>query len=614
MCGVVACSNFGLQSEKITKNFLKKIEHRGPDNSAFYFSENINLGSCRLSIMDLSPSANMPMNDKTGQYIIVYNGEIYNFKYLTKKYKISNYTNSDTEVVLELYSILKEKCLDELNGIFSFIIFDKKNNKLFCARDRLGIKPFYYYFDEFFFLASSEIKSFTQFNSKNLNFNTINNYLTTSFYDYGDKTFFNDIFQLEPGSYINYSLQDKKIEIKKYFFLKKSEFLYKGIDEKSLIRQGSDLILDSFKLQLQTDTSLSINVSSGLDSKLMLTCIDQINRGQGNIRANSFFFDHENFNEKQDLENFAQKKKWKINFFKILPEDIINNFDETLYMHDGPFPGLPTIGKSLLIKRSSDSSHKVVLEAQGGDDVAGGYKYIFGFYLRDLLKSKKYINFFQEFVSFSKVEGISLKEVFNLFHNSFRSLNVGGFSADGTKNVSKEILNKNLIYSDKSKKWSEDLKEIKNYLDKIIYRDIFYTKLPRILKSCDRASMMNGKELRVPLLDHRIVNFFYNLDNKYIINSGNLRYLYRKIASQIIGEDEAFIKKKYVTDPQTFWLKNELFDWAYSILSNQKTKYDGIFNTNILLKEFEEFKKNKFYDNSNFYWQAICLKRFQQIY
>ena len=290
MCGIVACSTPDSNSEFLTRNLLKKIEHRGPDNTSFFSNSNISLGSCRLSIMDHSNKANMPIIDKSGRFVIVYNGEIYNFNDLRKKFQISTETNSDTEVILELYAKLKEKCLDELNGIFSFIIFDKLKNNFFCARDPIGVKPFYYFYNNINFIASSEIKSFTEFNSKNLNLKVVKSYLTTSFYDYGKDTFFENIYQLRPGHYLNYSINKKNLEIKRYYQLSKKKISKKTLKEEDIIKKGSDLILNSFKMQMQTDTNLSINLSSGLDSKIMLSCLDKINNGQNTIKANSFFF------------------------------------------------------------------------------------------------------------------------------------------------------------------------------------------------------------------------------------------------------------------------------------------------------------------------------------
>ena len=617
MCGIAVCSIKNHQSKNLVNDILQKIAHRGPDHSGVFSDLDVALGSCRLSIMDLSDNANMPMSDKTGRYIIVYNGEIYNFLELKKKFNISAKTNSDTEILIELYSLLKERCLDVLNGIFAFIIYDKKERTLFCARDRMGVKPFYYCINNESFLASSEIKSLSAMRTNDLNFDYIKTYLLTSFYEFGEDTFYKNIKQLKPSFYLKYFIDEKRIEVKKYWDLKslKKNNLKNVETEDNLIKNASDLIEDAFRLQMQTDTKLGLNLSSGIDSQLMLHFVNKINKGQNAIIANSFYFEDERFNERPDLEKFSDIINWKINFFKIIPDDVINNFDQILKSQEGPFPGLPTIGKSLLIKRGYDSRCKVILEAQGGDDIAGGYKYIFSAFIIDLLRSNKIFELFKESRLFKVNEKLNIKNFIKLIYNNAQSIYKGGYSADGTQSINFNILDDNLINKKKIiEEMFIDIKDIDSFLDKIIYRDLFYTKLQRILKSCDRASMMHSKELRVPLLDHRLVEFFYNLDNKYKIQNGHLRYLYRKIFKANVVFGDGFKKKKYIADPQTSWIKNQLFDWIYSILSDPKTFYDGIYNTKKLIAEFEKFRTNTTQDNSNYFWQAVCLKRMQQIF
>ena len=297
------------------------------------------------------------------------------------------------------------------------------------------------------------------------------------------------------------------------------------------------------------------------------------------------------------------------NFFEITSGDIINNFDKTLNFQEGPFPGIPTIAKSLLIQRAYSKNQKVVLEAQGGDDIAGGYRYIYGGYIFDLIKKKDFIKVISEFYKFKKKEKESFSSLIKLILQSFKAINAGGISADGSTNINFKVFDENFFkISDKKDEITNEISSIESYLNKIIYRDIFFTKLQRILKSCDRASMMHSKELRVPILDKNLVEFFYKLDPKYKIKNGNLRYLYRMIFQKKFNQN-GFTKKIYVSDPQVKWLKNELFDWAFQILADKETYYDGIYNTKNLLHYFEIFKKDKSYQNSNMFWQALCLKR-----
>lgn len=615
MCGIALCYSNKLNHQNTVHQIIKKIRHRGPDDEKYLYLKNFSLGSCRLSIFDLSREGGMPMTDSQGRYTIIYNGEIYNFKELKKEFNLKTRTNTDTEVLLELYVIKKEKCLDYLNGIFAFVIYDNIENSFFCARDQLGVKPFYYIKDENKFIVSSEINGLTEIFNNKLNLSTIKLYLTKSFYDYGVNTFYENIKQLEPGYFIKFSVKDNDFNIKKYWEIKKkdnqdkSNVLERNQDS-YLIDQAYNLIKRSISLQCKADVKIGVNVSSGVDSRLMISMLDRVNNGQKDISANSYYFDENSIDEKYDLEQFSKLLNWKVNFYKISSQDVINNFDEILINQEGPFPGIPTIAKSLLIKRAYEPNCKVILEGQGGDDIAGGYKYIFGAYIYDLIKEKNFFNILNETSKFKKIENENWIGVVKYIYNSIKGSKNGGYSADGTKNVNLEVLDPTFLKNneDNYHEVAKSLLNIKNNLDKIIYRDLNFTKLPRILKSCDRASMSYGKELRVPFLDKDVSYFFYNLDNKYKIKNGNLRYLYRKMIKEKFNI-KAFEKKKYISDPQVKWLKNDLFEWAYSILSDQKTFYDGIYDTKKLLDLFEMFKKDPNWKNSNLFWQALCLKK-----
>ena len=191
-------------------------------------------------------------------------------------------------------------------------------------------------------------------------------------------------------------------------------------------------------------------------------------------------------------------------------------------------------------------------------------------------------------------------------------------SADGTTNFNKKIFSNSFLKNNDKNNYKEiyrELADIKPTLKKIIYRDLYYCKLPRILRSCDRASMSHGKELRVPLLDHEIVNFFHSLDSNMIIKNGNLRFLYRKYFDSFLNKDKknsSFKKKKYVSDPQTKWLKKELFDWAMEIFQSKSFNEIGIYDQKSLIDYFNKFRKDENLKNSNCFWQAISISKFYE--
>ena len=614
MCGIALVIDDQNSSETKTRNIISQIKHRGPDDEGFYFENNLSLGSNRLSILDLSENGRMPFTDSSGRYKISFNGEIYNYIELKKQFNIITKTNTDTEVLIELYAKLKEKVLDYLNGIFAFTIYDSKTKEIFCARDRLGIKPLYYFISNNRFIVSSEIKGIlnTEEHLKIINQDILINYLKTSYYDANENTFYDNIFSLKASHYIIYSLSDRQIRKFRYWNLK--ENFSETKNDNLLMYELHKLIQNSFKIQTRTDTDLGVNLSGGLDSKLMMLTLDEMNNGQKKIKASSFYFDDEEYNERNDLETFSKNINWKVDFFKITPEDIINNFDNTYDSQDEPFPGIPTIGKDLLIKRSYDKNFKVILEGQGGDDFAAGYFYIFPFYIKSLLKNFKYLQAFKEIKSFTKNENLSLYNFIKFYSSSINSFEGKFISADGTSSYDKKILNEkyqdgyNIIY----KKILGEVLFIKSPLKKIIYRDLFYCKLPRILRSCDRASMSHGKELRVPLLDHNIIEFFFNLKDSQLIRNGNLRDFYRRYIHKFypqISYYEIFKKKRYVSDPQVKWLKTVLYYWALERISSNNLKKSEIYNQKRLIEKFKEFKNNKKLNNSNIFWQALCLER-----
>ena len=600
MCGISGI--FGQKANRANILKMSKIlNHRGPDNQDFTIHNEIAISSNRLSIIDLSSKGNMPLKDITKNFEIVFNGEIYNFKELKEKYNLNTVSNTDTEVLLELYKKIDINCLNELNGIYAFAILDKTKNQLFCARDKLGVKPFFFSHLNNELIFSSEIKSIISIIKPEVNEINLINYLSSGIYNHDSSSFFKNINQLLPGQYL---IKDKKnFHIKKYWDLEKDE---NKIENTNVEEEFCELLEDCFKKQLLSDTKLGINVSSGLDSLTMMSILNKINNGQGEITANSYYFNEENIDEKRNLEEFAKKLNWKVNFLLIRPSDIINNAEDVIYSQEQPFPGIITFAKHILIKSNYENSRKVILEAQGGDEIAAGYKYTFPFFIKDLLNEKKFFKAYNEVSKFIKNEKMDYKSFYKFYKNCTNNFFKGKLSADGSSQLKIKINNKTSTTNN-----FFNLNDNLNNLDRILYNDIFSKKLPRILSSCDKSSMFSSKELRVPLLDHRLVEFCYNTPSNKKINNGNLRDFYRNtvIAKYNLENISKSITKpkKYISDPQTIWLKGDLFDWAYDIMNKNDTFFENYIDKKNLLNEFIKFKKNNF-NNSFFFWQILNIE------
>lgn len=606
MCGIAGyySSNKNFLNELKLKKAIKSIKYRGPDNLQLSFFEDLKVGlaSCRLRVIDLRKDADMPMYDTSENFCIVYNGEIYNFLELKLNHNLITKTNSDTEVILEMYKKFGENCLKYFIGIFSFAIFDLKKKEIFAARDRLGVKPFYYYCDNNIFIFASEIIALNNFlGNKSENTEVIDEYLYSSFYDHSNKTFYKNIFSLEPGHYIiKDNIGFKKI---KYWYLKKN---ITNLSHKESINIFFHKLEASIKKQLHADTKIAVNLSGGLDSLILAEYINKINNGQGDIKAFNYCF--ENFIDpaESSLSYFCEKNNWKVEKLMITPKMFLDNINDVVISQYEPMPGLITLAKHMILKKNSDKNYKVVLEGQGGDDFLGGYKYHQPYHIKDLINNKFFSKAIKEIYFFCKKENISIIKYLKFYFLSINSFYSGGVSADGSF-IKSNFLNKKLFKF-------EECELLESFYDRIILRDMRYTKLPRILRSCDRASMCSSKELRVPFLDHELVEHAFNMKADTKVHNGNLRYFFRNYANEQFNNPRIFDKKSYVSDPQTSWLKTSLFDWAYNIIEQGKNNF-STFKSVDILKDFYKFKKSNSKNSFNFWkvinlslWYKLCLK------
>ncbi|NOU48479.1 MAG: asparagine synthase (glutamine-hydrolyzing), partial [Bacteroidales bacterium] len=263
MCGISGIINFNNSpvEENQLRVMMKKIKHRGPDDEGIFIDNNVGLGFVRLSILDLSPAGHQPMFSHDKRYIIVFNGEVYNYLEIRDelKHKYAFETGTDTEVILAAYQEWGELCLDKFNGMFAFVIFDIKTKDIFGARDRYGIKPFYYYRDDRQFIFASEIKSILPLIDKKANDIAIYDYLLYNRTDHTDETFFQNIHKLQHGSY--FKICNGKFDFFKWYVLNE-----KIINSEITTEEYRKLFNNSLALRLRADVPVGVSLSGGIDS------------------------------------------------------------------------------------------------------------------------------------------------------------------------------------------------------------------------------------------------------------------------------------------------------------------------------------------------------------
>jgi asparagine synthase (glutamine-hydrolysing) len=576
MCGFI----FYLSKKKIDKNIkeeLKKttqlIKHRGPDYNESFSNDKIFAHHCRLSIQDLKVRSKQPFFSKDKRYMLLFNGEIYNFKILRKKLtkKYNFVTSSDTEVVLAAYLIYGDKFLDKINGMFSILIYDFKLNKFLISRDPFGQKPLYYYHDKEAFIVSSEIKPIQKLKKLKINKNELKNYFIENNFGYKKETLIQNIYQLKAGEFgkFNKFYTKNPLKLKKYFSDKDLQF-FSG--KKSDILRP---LKDTIKKHLISDAKIGVAISSGLDSRSICAILSLLKKNKKITKA--YFVEFENFNlEKNEVIDFCKNFKIKLEIIEIKPIDIIKKFESCLKYNESPLGGIMNIGLFKLCEKVKKDKLKVILGGYGLDEALGGY---------DILNPYNFPN----------------------------KVAVSSRLIDGT------ILNNNKMILKKSKKFKINKKKfVLN--DKSIHQkqiDLFFQdKIPRTLHMVDRFSMSNSIEFRNPFIDKDFVTKCLQIPKKkYFSKKLGKMPVRNTLKSNFKKYEYWHNQKKSVQSPQEEWLRDRnIKKWINKIIRQQSLYKDNSFlNEKEINKYWKNFKDKKI----NFslpIWQVINLYFLNKIF
>ncbi len=607
MCGISGIIGPLANQDDITR-MVRIQTHRGPDDNGIFGSGECFLGHNRLSIIDRSSAGHQPMSDNDKRYSITFNGEIYNYIEIRHKigsrYRFASHT--DTEVILASYIIWGEKCLEYLNGMFSFAIYDTEQKILFCARDRIGIKPFYYKYQRNTFYFASEIKAILSTGVEAIpNDNIIATYLIDGYYNHSTETFFKNIYSLPPGHKL--LLKNNQISITPYWELnRKIDSQKQGGKLNGRMEELHTLLHDSVRLRLRSDVPVGIHLSGGIDSSLLLAYMDrEIDEGQ--IKAFTGVYGSAAYDEGVYAEKIVKNLGINHNFIEFPLSQFWDIFDKMVWHEDQPFGGLATMLNYVIDDFVKKSGVTVVLEGQGGEELFGGYNYYFFDFLNDIEQSypDKLDNLIHEYCSFHDT---SYDQIVSQYYNC-KGKAYSNVYTDGTTYLKPDCL---------------DTKFKKNYYEPIEfdsitgydfvnarYRDLFHTKLQRVMRFIDIASMAHGVELRVPILDHRIVEFAFNLPFISFYQCGESKVILRKLARVYNLLPSSLINrpKHSVANPQREWFKNELADDISYILANSVLYDTGYLDRKKVTEMFNNYRNTKNPQNSVFIWQCINLDR-----
>jgi asparagine synthase (glutamine-hydrolysing) len=563
MCGISGFVDGSLNSneaENTISQMLESIGHRGPDGRQSWIDLPVVLGHNRLSIIDLSDEGNQPMH--YFDCVIVFNGEIYNYIELREQLKeegITFQTQSDTEVILAAYSVYGPECINKFIGMWAFAIWDKKKKELFCSRDRFGIKPFYYIHDGGKFYFGSEYKALkkTKLFSNDLNFDQVSRGLQLGWVCYHDETYFTKLKSLPAAN--NLIFKEGKLEIRKYWDLNNN----KSFDDYSLINaknQMLSLLENSVQIHMRSDVEISICLSGGIDSSALTGLIAKMNPKQI-YNSFSIYYDGENEVDERPFINEVINKYTQIkpHFYKPLTSEILERFHNIMYQVDVPSTGSSNFSHYYLLEKIRNHGIKVVVDGQGADEYLGGYLHSMYRYNADCIQT-----------------GALGKFISNLFRTySYQKENTRKLFETLGKTTLSLFLNEMKLYSLEYKHYypfvSKNNGKIPfqlqvnngfNSLNCFLYNLLFTTSLPTILHYVDRMTMAHSVESRVPLLDHRLVEFAFRLKNEYKIRDGVTKYILRESVKELLPNKiyNRRDKKGFVTPGEINWLRGPLKD------------------------------------------------------
>lgn len=588
MCGLIAAWDPLRQYNKALNKAVKDLEHRGPDsqNTILIDEQKIFLAHTRLKIIDVSDNANQPFFSPCGRWILIYNGEIYNFREIRKEIgdRWSWRTMSDTEVLLAAWTLWGKKCLSKLVGMFAFIINDTKNKTLIIVRDRFGIKPLYRLTQKNLIAFASEINPLLRL-QKNIapDNDIIRTYLETGLYDHSNKTFFNEISSIKTGSITEIYLYQNKEKTEKWYKFTDNVQKIDKITEKDIIEETERLTRQAVSSNLIADVPIGLNVSGGVDSSMLVSlALDKLGH------ADLFTQDYTGYSELPWVKKIS--RGGTLNIENLTADRIKGFFNDTVKSQCEPFGGVFVCGYNALYKAAREKQIKVLLDGNGVDESFLGYEKYHQLYVKTASNSNEYDKRKEEFTNFWQCD-------------------VGQFnpmsSIDGSSGLNPEAIDKNLLKNDLILPSIDN--DLEDPVKSLAANDLLYNKIPRGLRFNDRVSMFHSCELRVPFLDHRLVEFAFSIPINLLLNSKGSKVVFRKALSKNVSNNIAFAKKRSIQSPQREWLAEGWRQFVSDIIESKSFANRGWVVPSKAKEMYSDYLNGE-RKNSFFIWQWINLE------
>ena len=624
MCGIAGFSlfNYNEGGEEALHAMHHAILHRGPDASGIYLDDHIGLCHRRLSILDLSEAGNQPMYSADNNLVIVFNGEIYNFLELRAELEqqgVAFKSHTDTEVILELYAREGVKCLQKLNGMFAFALWDKTKQELFIARDRLGKKPLYYFSDNGRFAFGSEIKAILALKDipREIRLDAVYDFFAYQYVP-DPKSIFKHIHKLPPAHYL--VLNNDGFNIHEYWDLS-----FKNVSsasEEANKVQLKALLEKVTKQRMISDVPLGAFLSGGVDSSGVVAMMSEISETP--VKTCTIGFDNKEFNEADFAREIAEKYETEHHEFTV-HQNVAEQLEHIASFFDEPFAD-PSLVPTFFVSELARKAVTVALAGDGGDEMFAGYEK----YTTDDIENKLRNKFPESirktiFPSLAKIVGVLPGAIGRKGKSLLTSLShdpaMGFFITNSmmTDDMWNKLVKPNVATTLNGYHPSQYTLDMYNkadgpdHLSKILYTDIKTYMTGDILVKVDRMSMANSLEVRAPILDYQVAEFAATLPSSQKYRDGEKKYLLKEVFKPFIPDSLLYRKKMGFSTPLDEWFRGELKALSESRLLQCNEGLSDVFNTAAINSIWQEHQ-NRTKDHGIVLWSMLMYQMWYDRY
>jgi asparagine synthase (glutamine-hydrolysing) len=608
MCGICGIVHFGAPPETgAVEAMAGELDHRGPDGRGAFATTGVAFGFRRLAIIDLTDAGSQPFASEDGRLQLMHNGEIYNYRELRRELETAGHqfrSATDTEVILRAYAEWGEACVERFNGMWAIALWDERRQRLFCSRDRFGIKPFYYRQDGSRFAFASEPRALRHVMRLEANREAVHEYLEQGYLDHLDETFFSGVRRLRPAHSLVFD--DSGLRVRNYWRLEERD------PPDDAAEEFGELFRDSVRLELRSDVPIGTALSGGLDSSAVAATATHLLRTEaenagalgGRQRTFTAYFDKPGYDERSFAEAVVAQTGAEATWITFGAKDLVDDLPRIVEAQGEPFGSTSICAGWYVMRAAKAGGVTVLLDGQGGDELLAGYRAHLGFRLADLLARGQLRELRAElagtqhgpvalataaarpFAPESLVRAVRARTRGSLVHPELRG--AGGAERDGSP------------FPDRLRR----------------YQQLVLTRrgLPELLRYEDRNSMAHSLEARVPFLDHRLVELCFSLPPAELIRGGETKSVLRRALGDLLPPQVRDRRDKlgFVT-PEADWLRGPLGELAADVFASQSFRERGFVDAPAARRRLERHRTGRLTAGMEL-WRALNLELWAQAF